>query len=280
MKIGRNSSCPCGSGQKYKNCCARRSAPGFDFGNVAGVAVNRERKEILYVTKDILLNTLRRDSSLITDSFDRLHERDLKDMSELLGSICFFLYTGLEEARQKKELRSTMVQLLMNATNTFIAATTLLRTGFYFQAPILLRSLLETLATVLHLIVAGSDLQKFKDGNLSPKVILASAKKVLPPFGWLYGHLSESFVHIAPVHGQVQLVMPYDKSLAEPLKLNIRYLRMALWLIYVVTELTFVDVFKEGKYWKWLGGGKAEFNPSDGTRAWQKIFLMGEIPDV
>jgi hypothetical protein len=280
MKIGRNSPCPCGSGKKYKKCCAQRPAPGFDFRKVVGVSVNRGKHEIIYVTKDILLNTLRRDSTAITDSFDRLHESDLQEMSELLGSSCFLLYTGLDEATQNKELRATMVQLLLNATSTFVAATTLLRSGFYLQAPILLRSLLETLATVLHLIVVGSDLQRFQDGNLDSKVILASAKKVLPPFGWLYGHFSESFVHIAPVHGQLQPVMPYDESLAEPLKLNIRYLRMAVWLIYVVTELTFVDILKDGKYWKWLGRGKSEFNPSDQTREWQKIFLMGEIPEA
>ena len=27
-KVGRNDPCPCGSGKKYKNCCALKSHPG------------------------------------------------------------------------------------------------------------------------------------------------------------------------------------------------------------------------------------------------------------
>ena len=29
MKTGRNDPCPCGSGKKYKKCCANRSAPSM-----------------------------------------------------------------------------------------------------------------------------------------------------------------------------------------------------------------------------------------------------------
>ena len=31
MKIGRNQSCPCGSGEKYKKCCMNKSAPAGTF---------------------------------------------------------------------------------------------------------------------------------------------------------------------------------------------------------------------------------------------------------
>lgn len=31
MKIGRNTPCPCGSGQKYKKCCLDKSAPEVNF---------------------------------------------------------------------------------------------------------------------------------------------------------------------------------------------------------------------------------------------------------
>ena len=37
MKIGRNDSCPCGSGRKYKNCCLEDQGSGLPHEGPAGV---------------------------------------------------------------------------------------------------------------------------------------------------------------------------------------------------------------------------------------------------
>ena len=38
-KIGRNDPCPCGSGRKYKQCCAAKTARASRFGMYALAAV-------------------------------------------------------------------------------------------------------------------------------------------------------------------------------------------------------------------------------------------------
>jgi hypothetical protein len=277
MKIGRNRLCPCGSGKKYKKCCLERPQPGFDWRKVVGVSIDREENQVIYVTKDLLLNTLRRDANAVAQSFDQLHGRDLEEMSELLATACFLILTGHREmTRRKAELRATVCNLLWNAVNTFMGAATLLRSGFYPQAPILIRSIVETLAAVLHLGTVPGELQRFKDGKVDSKRVIRSAKEVLPPFGWIWGHLSDSFVHINPIHGQFQPIMPYDEKFAEPLRVNTLYLRFAVWLIYVVTEFTFYDITEGTKYWTEVERGKAKYNPSQETLEWQKMFLMGE----
>lgn len=197
MKIGRNRICPCGSGKKYKHCCAQPLQEQVDVQNIAGIAFDPEEKQVLFVTKDILINTLRRDGPKAAESFDRLHDVDLREMSELLGRTCFLLTHGLKEVNRKNdELRIVRAHLCFNAINTFIGATSLLREGFYLQASILVRTILEALATVIHLAMTPSDLSRFKRNELELKAIIPSAKKIVPPFGHMYGMFSEMFVHV------------------------------------------------------------------------------------
>jgi hypothetical protein len=144
----------------------------------------------------------------------------------------------------------------------------------------LLRSLLEPLATVLYLRTTPTGLQKFEDGKLEPKTVLACAKKVLPFYGTIYGILSEDFVHINQLHGELQPLMPYNESHSQALNANIRYLRFSVWLLFVVTEFTFYDLINGKKYWKEVKPGQVAFNPSAETLAWQKKFLLGDIGAV
>ncbi len=38
MKPGRNDRCPCGSGKKYKNCCADKTSSNMSFASWAAIA--------------------------------------------------------------------------------------------------------------------------------------------------------------------------------------------------------------------------------------------------
>jgi len=39
MQTGRNASCPCGSGKKFKHCCVNKSATSLSKGKIALIAV-------------------------------------------------------------------------------------------------------------------------------------------------------------------------------------------------------------------------------------------------
>jgi len=237
--------------------------------------VDPREKQVIYVTNDMLINQLRRDALLIADSFDRLHDGDLREMSQLLGSASFLLFTGFRHSvQQGDELRTVAAQLTFNAINTFLGAATLLRNGFYLQAAILVRSIVETLAAVLHLITTPADLPRLAGSTLDLKTTLSSAKTILPPFGKLYGFFSKGFVHVGSLHGQLQPVAPYEGK-SDELDANIGFLRMSIWLIYVVVELLFVDLSDSGKYWQQLGHGRVAYQPSEETIRWQESFLKG-----
>jgi len=278
MKIGRNSQCPCKSGKKYKNCCAQSGTPAVDFGNIAGIAVAPEARQVFLVTKDILLNTLRRDGPIAARSFDQLHEGDLLEMSELLGTTCFLLTQGFKEVTEKNdELRIACGSLCWNAINTFIGATSLLRDSYYLQSSILVRSILETMATAMHLIMTPTDLIRFKGNKLELKATIPSAKKIVPPFGHMYGMFSETFVHIGSLHGKPQPVGPHRED-SEELSAVLTFLRFSIWLIFVTVELLFADMMQNGKYWEKIAPGQIQWRPTDATIEWQEKFLRANPP--
>ena len=59
-KVGRNDPCPCGSGKKYKNCCLGK--PKNHDGAFSAVVVDHEKKQLVLVKDNVLLNHLKRDT--------------------------------------------------------------------------------------------------------------------------------------------------------------------------------------------------------------------------
>ena len=281
-KLSRNDKCHCGSGKKFKACHgskARKAVPkeaAVDPANLVGVAVDHHARQIIKVSADILVNQLRRDCPRIADSFDALEDGDLAEISDLLSRACFLLLIGQRRTAQDGDaLRNTLAVVSFNAVNTLIGAVALLRQGFHLQAPILVRSILEAVANVLHLLMKAEDLESFHNGTLPLKRVLASAKDVLPPFGSMYGFFSQRFVHISSMHGQHQPLSSYTER-SDALVANLQFIRFATWLIYVSTELLFLDVAgTDAKYWRAIQPGQAAYDPSEDTRNWQQAFLMG-----
>jgi len=112
-----------------------------------------EKKKIIIFTDDMLINQLRRDGPKIEESFDRLCANELSELSELLSKTNGLIYSGLSIGVQKEdELRSACAQLLLNGTNSFAAATAILRMGYVLQPGIIVRAILETVSTSLHLM--------------------------------------------------------------------------------------------------------------------------------
>lgn len=199
-------------------------------------------------------------------------------MSELLGTVCFLLEQGFKKVTEKNdELRVACGSLCWNAINTFVAATSLLRDGYYLQSAILIRSILESMATVMHLVMTPLDLIQFKSNKLELKVIIPSAKKIIPPFGHMYGMFSEKFVHIGSLHGNPQPVGPHQEE-SEELVANLTFLRFSVWLLFVTVELLFADMIQNGKYWEKLGAGQIQWKPTEATITWQNKFLHANPP--
>jgi len=232
---------------------------------------------LLVFSKNILVNQLKIAAPTIEKSFDSLCDPDVQELSEFLSETLALLLSGHRAASNRnRELHRICAELLMNAGNSFCAALTLLRTGYVLQPGIVLRSLMESVSTMLHLVQFPKDIVAYKNDALKSPKTISSAKKLLPPFGGLYGFYSENFTHISRLHRSVEPVRAYE-SRDEGLELNLAFFRMSAWLLYVATELLFGELLEETRYWKFRDDVVTSWAPSAQERDWMSSFFR--IPD-
>lgn len=240
----------------------------FDPGN----------KRIIEVRKTVLVNQVTRDAESIGQSFDAIHKDELMELSEQFA-FCFALLTsGMIKANQEDDsLRIACAELLANTLNSLAAATHLLRGGFILQPGIVIRSCIESLAVVLHLMQHQSDVDAFKAHKFDSTRAISSAKRVFPPFGQLYGAFSKEFVHVGQLHKQLTHIRKYTER-NEPLLINLKFIAMGIWMSYVTCELTFLDVVAMPRYWSEMSTDMPNqtafcYNPSPDEKAWMERFL-------
>lgn len=240
--------------------------------NPGAVQLDHEDKQLVIITSDILVNQLRRDGPKIEASFDRLCEKELHELSAFLSTTTGLLFTGLKVAiRHDQKLKAACAQLLMNAANSFAAAVALLRMGYVLQPGIVIRSMLEAISTVLHLLQRPGDLTAYQNHTLQSPKTIAAAKKALPPFGQLYGYFSDNFSHIGHLHKSLTPISEFNEKHAA-LEVNLTFFRLALWLLYVTTELLFNELIENPRYWQQVQNGYA-YDPSAEERDWMSSFL-------
>jgi hypothetical protein len=287
-KFGRNSLCPCGSGRKYKRCCAEgavRHQPTpliiqspIPPERVLDAFVDRERKRSVVIANDFLMTSLQRDCPAIAKAFDEDFADEIKELNAVFSPVMGILIRAIhfDKTVQPPELRNVFFFLLQNAANTFVASFDLLRHGFRLQPGILIRGLIENLTTVCHLGQNPKDLERLQKGSFDSTTTLAAAKKVLPLFGPLYGVFSDSFAHISFNHLDLNPVVrcaPDD----EAVQANFSFHRIAVWLLYVIAELTFFPEVEKPRYWREVENPERKpiysYAPSDEEDRWREEFL-------
>ncbi|PXX78844.1 hypothetical protein [Rivihabitans pingtungensis] len=237
---------------------------------------SHDRKLVIF-TDDMLVNQLHRDGPKIQASFDKLCDKDICELSAFWSKTNGLLYSGLRLAHRNDEaLESKCAQLLLNASSSFGAATTLLRLGYLLQPGMVIRSMLEAISTTLYLLQRPNDLAAYESGKLQSPKTLGAAKKAIPQFGQLYGYFSENFAHIGHLHKSITPIAEY-KERHDALEVNLGFLRIAAWLLYVTTELLFNDLVENRRYWFPVPNGYA-FNPSESERAWMSSYFR--IPNI
>lgn len=242
--------------------------------DVAAVLLDRDSKTALVVTKDILINQIRRDGPAIAESFDRLIENDVRAISALLAEAMSIIFPHV--IVDSDGYKPTCARLLASATTAFMASLEVARHGFRRPYGAMARTIIETLATVLYVSVERGALDQFNAGTLQSTKSITAAKKVLPPLGRQYGMLSDRFVHINKSHAGFEPIVRYDKDDAA-LGFIITSLRANAWLIYAVAELVFHDEIPKPRYWRNVGPGEYVYSPSESERTRLKQFFNGEI---
>lgn len=249
--------------------------------NVA--AFYRDSEKIVVVTKDLVLNQLRRDVARIASTFDQQAGRELEKISELVGQTYGILAPRIVGTELiEKDLTSTAARLLHHAGTTLVGALHLARGGFRRQYMVLVRSIIETIAVVIRLCADPKALASFYTGTLSSTKAITFADKALPVFGRIYGMLSNEFVHIGEFHSTFEFMGDYKKD-DEDLKVILLNMKLITWVLYVATEMVFVEFLARPRYWKIIArheeGTRVEvtYKPSEEARKWQEDYLGGEV---
>jgi len=115
------------------------------------------------------------------------------------------------------------------------------------------------------------DWSAFKADRLKPESKIGEINKLIPDFGRLYGFFSARFAHIRANYREPQWLVPYD-SIDEPLKANLLFLNLSIWLRYVVAELVFFDMAKP-MCWEHIGHGAYLYKPTPEGMEWQRRLL-------
>jgi hypothetical protein len=241
-------------------------------------ALGSKQKMPVIVTPDILVNQLKRDSLRIAESFDTLCDADVREMSQLLAESSAIIFSGLQDnGRKNKELQIWSCEILINVVNSLSGAVFALRGGYRLIPGVILRNAIEAMAVCLHGLQKPETLERLRTGNFDSPKAINTAKQVIPPFGEMYGFLSNTFAHMGPLHHSIQPLVPYQGR-EDDLVVNLRAIRAALWLLYVVTEFAFIDLIQNPRYWRFDPPHKIVYDPPETEKQWQKEFLHG--PDA
>ncbi len=177
---------------------------------------------------------------------------------------------------------ATCARILNTAMTTLIACLHLARGGFRLQYMALSRNVLETICTVLHLMVDPNAVNEFHAGRLKSTKSITFANRVVLGFGKLYGSLSDQFVHIGTMHSDLNPLTHYTSG-EEPLAVIRSSAKSLSWLLYIAAELVFLEEMPHARFWKIIKrreyGNEVVFNPSDSERAAIREFLGEESID-
>jgi hypothetical protein len=173
--------------KEVQACCGNNNDyPHPD--KLSGLYVNHELKKVIFITKDAMINQLKRDCPKIALSFDAVIEEELEKVSAMLARTVPVLSPRIVGRDLGYNARgATCARILDTAMTTLIACLHLARGGVRLQYMALSRNVLETICTVLHLMVDPNAVNEFHAGRLKSTKSITFANRVVPGFGKLYG---------------------------------------------------------------------------------------------
>jgi hypothetical protein len=238
---------------------------------VASLRIDHDKKQIVFTTKDMIMNQLSRDGPKIRRSFDVVARTHIVACSEVFGEAAGLIIRHLPRL-DDNGYKATASRLLSSASTTYLASIEVARHGYRRQYGVLARSFIETIATVITIAIEPKALSDFHEGKLKSTKCVGWAKRVVEPIGMYYGMLSDQFVHIGPIHAAFEPVSSYAAA-DEALKFIASSMRGDVWMLYLAAELVVHDEVDEPRYWKQWGENVA-YDPSEGEREWMARFLV------
>ncbi len=183
-------------------------------------------------------------------SFDKIQAAIDSEFNDRFNLCSLILAAGRRKAQiERDRIRETLSLLISNSTVSLIGALELSRNGYRLQPGLLLRNSIEISATVLDIFMSHERYTEYIHGLLKSSKSITRAKKVVPLFGKMYGLFSKMYVHINDLHSQDMRIAGYTNPRELPLTMNLFFSHMVLWVLLVVTELTYFHVVQNPRYW-------------------------------
>lgn len=233
------------------------------FDRIAGWFFDEEQRKLYIITKDTVINQLRRDGPKVAESFDQLFDGTSQDLSAEFSRVAGNVVPALVAAvRSGDALRKTCGELVGNANQTIMAALELTRLGYRLQPCILLRNAVETISMALYLFQNPGEHGKYLAGKVKSQSTIGEASKVVPNLGQLWGMLSEQFAHVSPLYRNIHLPVKYESSDDQAAKSNLMSIYTAFSVLEMAAELIFYDNIREHHYWKRIAPNQYELDVS------------------
>lgn len=249
------------SRQQIKFRIENPDLPPFD--QIAGWFFDEEQRKLYIISKDTVINQLKRDGPKVAESFDQLFDATLQDLSAEFSRVAGSVVPALVAAvRSGDALRKTCGELVGNANQTVMAAIELTRLGYRLQPCILLRNAVETISMAVYLFKNPGEHGRYLAGKVKSQSTIGEASKVVPNLGQLWGMLSEQFAHVGPLYRNIHLPVRYESSDDEAAKNNLMSIYTSFSVLEMAAELIFYDNIREHHYWKRITPQKYELDVS------------------
>ena len=233
------------------------------FDRIAGWFFDEEQRKLYIISKDTIINQLKRDGPKVAESFDQLFDATLQDLSAEFSRVAGNVVPALVAAvRSGDTIRKTCGELVGNANQTIMAAIELTRLGYRLQPCILLRNAVETVSMALYLFQNPEEHGKYSAGKVKSQSTIGEASKVVPNLGQLWGTLSEQFAHVGPLYRDIHLPVRYESSDDEAAKFNLMSIYAAFSVLEMAAELIFYDNIRQHHYWKRISPQQYELDIS------------------
>jgi hypothetical protein len=192
---------------------------------------------------------------------------------------------GQAALHETVEARKQINELLLNANTTTLAALELWRRGFPLQVGILLRNVVEVLATAVAINSDSGAYKAYERGKFTSSKAFTIVKRVWPMVGTMLGRLngglSDEFIHVGRVfHRQWRFVTPeLNEGDMAALTAMLMPLKAAFHSLDLISELTCYDFEADPRYFTRLEAGVYQYRPTADAEAWMAKFLTGDVPD-
>ena len=87
-----------------------------------------------------------------------------------------------------------------------------------------------------------------------------------------FNPFSKEFAHIGQLQHQMSEWSAFEKS-DEAAKMNLRFIKFAVNLLMIASELIFYDSVDAHRYWRRIGPDQYSYEPSVEERNWQQSFF-------